>query len=92
MATKVWTKGEQMSNGDGPRGFMDDKNTDQEDSWTTKTRIRWIQGRRYGGPGDSGDNVVDLEDQVHASKDQMAKVRACADLEGEDLCKHGPEK
>ena len=81
-----------MSNGDGPRGFMDDKNADQGDSWTTKTQIGGIQERRYGGPGDSGDNVVDQEDQVHASKDQMAKVRPCADLEGEDPCKHGPEK
>ena len=85
----------------GPRGNRCRMGMDQGNSWTTKTRIGGIQGRRYGGPGDSGDNVVDQEDQVHASKDRMAKVRACADLEGEDSCntdlkskgsrKRGPE-
>ena len=81
-----------MSNRDGPREFIEEKNTDQGDSWTTKTRIGGIQGRQYSGPGDLGDNVVDQEHQGHASKDRMAKVRTCADLEGEDPCLHGSER
>ena len=46
----------------GPRGKRCRMGMDQGNSWTTKTRIWGIQGRQYGGPGDSGDNVVDQED------------------------------
>ena len=35
---------------------------------------------------------MDQEDQVHSSKDGMAKVHACADLDGENPCKHESEK
>ena len=49
VATKVCTKGEEMWNGDGPRGFMDNKNVDQGDSWRQK----------HGSGGFRGDDMVE---------------------------------
>ena len=66
---------------------------DQGDSWATKTRIRGIQGRQWGGPGGfRGDNVVDQGDQVHTSTDRMDKGPRLCGPGGADPSKHGPEK